>query len=310
MTLTLVRKLLRDVRLTLFLVCLLLLLFQVLWAKITQRITEEVLPQLINDILKDVPITTLLNIIFKGPGKIIETLAGGERVDLTRSSDMLTIGYVHPLVQTIFCVWAVGRAAGAVAGEIDRGTMELLLAQPLPRWRLVLAHFCVDLLTIPLVCLSLWAGSWLGAAIFFVDWSAGQGVGAMRVSPLDLAPGLANVAALLFALSGFTMWLSARGRFRWRVLGTAVFVTLLQFLVNVLGQMWDAMAFLRPLTVFYYYQPQQTILRGKWTVDLGVWNGGQPLLAVPAAAVLAALGLAGYALALRTFTRRDLPAPL
>ena len=47
--------------------------------------------------------------------------------------DMLSIGYVHPLVQIIFCIWAVGRASGAVAGELDRGTMELLLAQPLSR---------------------------------------------------------------------------------------------------------------------------------------------------------------------------------
>ena len=49
--------------------------------------------------------------------------------------DMLSIGYVHPLMQTIFCIWAVGRASGAIAGEMDRGTMELLLAQPLARGR-------------------------------------------------------------------------------------------------------------------------------------------------------------------------------
>ena len=47
-------------------------------------------------------------------------------MNLDRAMDMLSIGYVHPLVQTIFCVWAVGRASGALAGELDRGTMELL----------------------------------------------------------------------------------------------------------------------------------------------------------------------------------------
>src|SRR5262249_51269934 len=65
-------------------------------------------------------------------------------------------------MQTVFCVWAVGRAAGAIAGELDRGTMELLLAQPLPRWRLLLAHLLVDLITIPALCLSLWGGTALG----------------------------------------------------------------------------------------------------------------------------------------------------
>jgi ABC-2 type transport system permease protein len=67
---------------------------------------------------------------------------------------------------------------------------------------------------------------------------------------------------------------------------------------------------LRPLTVFYYYQPQQVILTGDWTVGLREWNGGDPLLRLPAPLVLYGVGLAGYALALWTLRRRDLPAPL
>src|SRR5258708_32498575 len=58
--------------------------------------------------------------------------------------------------------WAIGGGASAIAGEIDRGTMELLLAQPLARFKLILAHFIVDVLTIPVLCLSLWAGTCLG----------------------------------------------------------------------------------------------------------------------------------------------------
>ena len=106
------------------------------------------------------------------------------------------------------------------------------------------------------------------------------------------------------------MWNFKHSRFRWRVLGTAVFVTLLQFLVNAIGQLWEATAFLRPFTVFYYYQPQQIILKQKWTVDFAVWNDGQPLSDVPVLAVLLGLGAVGYLLAWWTFERRDLPAPL
>ena len=96
-----------------------------------------------------------------------------------------------------------------------------------------------------------------------------------------------------------------------RVLGIAILITLLQFLLNVVGQMWDAVGWLRPFTVFYYYQPQQIVLHERWTVDLGaVWNGGSPLLAINGAVMLLVVGLVGYGLALRTFCRRDLPAPL
>ena len=118
------------------------------------------------------------------------------------------------------------------------------------------------------------------------------------------------MAALMFAVSGYTMWLSSGGRYRGRVMGIAVMVTLLQFLINVVGQMWDAAEPLRPLTVFYYYQPQQIILEKVWSVDLGrAWHAATPL-AINVIAVLAAVGVLGYGMALWTFSRRDLPAPL
>src|SRR5262249_32809838 len=125
----------------------------------------------------------------------------------------------HPLVQTIFCIWAIGRAAGAIAGEIDRGTMELLLAQPVARWRGIVAHLCVDGLVIPLLCLSLWAGNWLGTWLVGMLQLNGPGQTSQQyVDPRIFAPAMVNVAALLFAVSGYTMWLSARGRFRGRVM--------------------------------------------------------------------------------------------
>jgi beta-exotoxin I transport system permease protein len=317
MTLTLVRKLLRDVRVQLLVVALLLVAFECLWVKITERISGQIVPFF----GQQIPLPKLEQALFQGPGKVIRTFMGGEDIKLNRAMDVLSIGYVHPLVQTILCIWAVGRASGAIAGELDRGTMELLLAQPLPRWRVVFAHLCVDLITIPLLCLALWGGTWLGV------WLVGpiqakapdlEGLPItltvdaekLRLFPEAIAPALVNVAALIFAVSGTTLWLSAAGRFRQRVLGVAVVLTLVQFLVNLVGQMWETLAFLRPLTVFYYYQPQQIILHGVWTVDFSVWNDGQPLFHVPGVAVLFAVGAVGYAGALWTFSRRDLPAPL
>jgi ABC-2 type transport system permease protein len=318
----LVRKLLRDVRLSLVVVALLLAAFQCLWAKITQRITGQLVPFFMGLAAgQQVSPIKVEEVLFEGPGRIMKTLMGGENIKLDRAMDILSIGYVHPLVQTILCIWAVGRAAGAIAGEIDRGTMELLLAQPLARYRVVLAHLCVDLLTIPLLCLSLWGGTWLGTWLvgpIEIDEASLKrfpipvqiDAEALRIDPAAFGPGLWNVAALLFAVSGYTMWLSACGRFRWRVLGTAVIVTLLQFLVNVVGQLWDTVAPLRPFTVFYYYQPQQIIFGRGWTVDLSVWNGGEPLWHLPVLAVLFGVGAVGYGMALWTFSRRDLPAPL
>jgi ABC-2 type transport system permease protein len=294
MTGTLFRKLLRDVRLPLLIVALLLALFQCLWAVITHRISGQLLPEIGQ---AGLPIELLKALLFKGPGKIVQTLLGGETIQVDRPQDMFSIGYVHPLTQVILCVWAIGRSAGALTGEIDRGTIELLLAQPVSRARVVWAHVLVDCFAIPILCLSLWSGTCVGA------WLAGlwDGPPGRGVDPLAFAPALLNVAALLLAISGYTLWLSAWGRFRGRVLGVAVLVTLLQFLVNVVGQLWDVAEPLRPFTVFYYYQPQQIILNPDWVHSPTVWRRLGVLLAV---------GAAGYLGALATFTRRDLPAPL
>lgn len=335
MTLVLVRKLLRDVRWMLLVVAILLLLFQVLWAHVTARVLGKFAP-LLNALaaLGGLSPAEMEAELFQGPGQVTRTIMGGEQVQLDGAMDMLSIGYVHPTIIILFCVWAIGRAAGAIAGEIDRGTMELLLAQPLARWRVLLAHFIVDLITIPILCLALWAGNALGA------WAVTPiQVEEPRLNPLKLKGGLVLpmpklkvdeeklaqklrieplrfwaaqvlVGGLIFAVGGLTMWLSSAGRFRWRVLGVAVLAALVQFLLNVLGQLWEPAAWLRPLTVFYYYQPQQVVLAGDWCVKLAEWNGGAALIRVPMPLVLYGVGVIGYLLALRTFARRDLPAPL
>jgi ABC-2 type transport system permease protein len=336
----LVLKLLRDVRTGLIVMALLLGGFQCLWAKVTSRISGD----LVSFVRPRIPLPVLEKVLFSGPGKLVRTFMGGEDIRIERAMDILTIGFVHPLVQTILCVWAIGRAAGAIAGELDRGTLELLLAQPVPRYRFILSQLGVDMITIPILCLTMWGGVWLGTWLvspievappepteampptlvpvgpFTIPLEVlqkaegsqeGESSDRLNMEPAVFGPALLAVASLLFAVSGYTLWLSARGRFRGRVLGLAVVATLLQFLVNVVGQLWDAVSWLRPFTVFYYYQPQQIILQHRWLIDLGdVWNGGRPLFAVPGAVVLLVVGVVGYLGALVVFCRRDLPAPL
>jgi ABC-2 type transport system permease protein len=323
MTLVLVRKILRDIRVPLFVVMLLLAAFQCLWAKITQRVTAQLLPLFLGLAnAQRISNEQVEKILFEGPGKVLRALLGGENIALNRAMDMMSVGYVHPTMQTLFCIWAIGRAAGAIVGEIDRGTMELLLAQPLPRSRVILAHFLVDLIVIPLLALSMWGGTYLGTYLVgpielsskeleTLPFKVSVNPEMLRIDPAAFGPALWNVGALIFAISGYTIWLSARGRFRARTLGIAVLVTLLQFLVNVLGQLWEPVAMLRPFTVFFYFQPQVIILSQKWTVDLGtVWNDGRPWFSVNVLVVLFSVGGLGYLMALRKFVRRDLPAPL
>ena len=334
MTFILVRKLLRDIRPALIVVCLILFLFAGLWVKITQRVTAEITP-FFNTVARvaKLPPKLFEDVLFKGPGKVSQAVLGGAVLRFEKPMDFLAVGLLHPVVLILSCVWAVGRAGGAVAGELDRGTMELLMSQPVPRNRLILAHLIVDAIAIPTLCLSFYAGTQFGIAVvgpFEINYTGVREALGREVPPAILAnlgiptepetlevsarpqfPALANLAGLVFALSGITIALSAYGRSRWKVIGYGVLVALIMFIVNVLGQLWDGAAFLRPLSVFYYYQPQKIMLRSEWSTDLGaVWSGWSPVGPVPVVGMLFAVGGVGYAIALRVFTRRDLPAPL
>ena len=331
MTFILVRKLLRDVRPALVVVCLLLFLFAAFWVKITQRVTTQIVPmaRLISQPFGNAKV--LESVFVRGPSKVSQAALGWGDMNFDNPTDFLAIGLLHPIVLVMCLVWGVGRAAGAVAGELDRGTMELLMSQPVPRNRLLLAHFLVDCIVLPVICLSFFAGTQFGL------WAVGDFVpdyamlddaakespivkGLLQRVPRDPTPlavsgrgelvGLVNTLALMFAISGATLALSAAGRSRWKVVGYAVLGVVVMFVANTIGQLWEPAGFVRPLTLFYYYQPQRAMIDGDWTVDLNkAWNLGGPVL-VPAVGVLAAVGAAGYALALRTFSRRDLPAPL
>lgn len=295
MTRTLIIKLLRDYRIGLIVVVLLLFLFQLLWSVVARRVSTEIMEAFAPF---GIGLPQLRQIVFQGPGKIIQSLLGGEMLRLDHAMDVLSMAYVHPLTQVILCVWAIGRASGAIAGEIDRGTMELLLAQPIRRSQLVLAHLTVDFLTIPVICLSMWAGTGIGA--YLVGFTSASDP-RLQVDLARFGPALVNVGLLVFAASGITMAVSAAGRFRGKVMGTAVVLALVQFLVNVIGQLWGPLEPLRPFTVFYYYQPQPIILQADWAEQAVVWQRF---------AVLAGVGALGYLTALWTFCRRDLPAPL
>ena len=327
MTLILFRKLLRDVRPALIVVCVVLFAFAAFWVKIAQRVTSEIAP-VFNSVALMVGDKNLFQeVLFKGPGKVSQAALGWGDLNFERPNDFLAMGMLHPIVLTLCVVWAIGRAAGAVAGEIDRGTMELLLSQPVPRNRLILAHFLVDLVVLPSICLAFFAGTQFGLAVvgdFVPDYSSLKGLRGPTGQPIRIPipdnpqplavngrselAGLTNTLALMFAVGGITMALSSVGRSRWKVTGYAVLIVVVMFVANTIGQLWEPAGFVRPVTLFFYYQPQKAMLDNNWLVDMGSAWPGTPR--VSGIGVLLTVGFVGYLLALRTFTRRDLPAPL
>jgi ABC-2 type transport system permease protein len=175
--------------------------------------------------------------------------------------------------------------------------MELLLAQPIRRTQIIVAHLAVDIMAFPALCVVMWLGTYCGTS-----WMGLQSLAQGKIEPLRFLPALLFVFALLFSVSGLTMGMSALGRSRARVWGWAITLILSMFLINVLGQMWpEWLDDLRPFTLFYHYKPQAMVLSEDWYSLSETWFH---------LAVLLLVGSGGYLLAWFAFTRRDLPAPL
>lgn len=198
----------------------------------------------------------------------------------------VTLGTQHPIAIALLSVFAVGASALAVAGERQRGTLEILLARPLTRSGLY-ATIAVALLCV--VALSL--GALLAG---FVVGAATQGV--VDDLAVDRMP-LVFLNGLLLWGAFTTFGLAASVSFDRA--GPAIGLTLAYLLVNyffeILGSLWQDVAWTQEYSLFHHFNPTE-ILEGRLDpIDL-VITGIAFLLPI--------------AWALIVFPRRDLAAPI
>jgi ABC-2 type transport system permease protein len=197
----------------------------------------------------------------------------------------ITIGTQHPLAIAMLAIFAVGATATAVAGERQRGTLEVLLARPVSRVTVYLSILVGLLLVVALVLAALIGG--------FIAGSAIQGV--IDELPLEHVP--------MLWLNGFLLWgafatfgLAASVSFDRP--GPAIGLTLAYLLVNyffeILGSLWREAEWTQEYSLFHHFQPTEILDGALDPIDLVI------------------LGIAfviPIVYALVVFPRRDLAAP-
>lgn len=187
-------------------------------------------------------------------------------------------GLMAPL---LFLVFAAGRAGRSLPGAEEDGTLELLLAYPVTRTRLLLERFAA--LSAQLVA--------LGLVVFLLI--------AVLAPAVDLdAVALGGLAAAVTGLVLLGVWFAAlataagalTGR-RLVVLGVTTATAVLGLLANTVTPRIGALAWTEYLSPFHYASGNDPLVNG-------VSVGNLAVLAVTAAALLA--------LAVWSFDRRDL----
>ena len=201
----------------------------------------------------------------------------GGHLDFTTPVGYLDARLFALVVPLLFLVYAIGWGARAIAGEEEAGTLDLLLAHPLSRARLLLEK--LGALTIQLGV--------LGVALVVVVIVSARAI-SMDVSSSRIAQAVIGVCLLALAHGTLALGVGAATGRRTTAIGVAAAVAVAGYFLNGLGQVVDALEPWRVLSPFDW--------AGEPLRD-GLDAGAVALAAAIVAAACAALPL---------FNRRDI----
>jgi len=173
---------------------------------------------------------------------------GGSGLTITTLGGFLGIEYL-----SLIWVFIVGAAvitfiAGALGGEVEDGTMEVTLSQPVSRTQVVLTSYvgmAVYAIVLNLVTV---------AAIYLPGFIHGVDV------PLDAMALLFVIGTLVtLAIGSFAFTVSAISSSKGRTIAITLGVMVAMYLADVLGNLSDKAEWLRNFSLFHYWKPADVI---------------------------------------------------
>lgn len=195
---------------------------------------------------------------------------------------LVSTTWAHPFLLIACWGFATLGASRFPARELEQGTLDTLMCQPLSRTRALLAHTLVTLLGL----LGLTAVALLGFTVGL------RPLGNDAPTLTQMLPVAASLWASSVFMLGLATLVSAHSRHAGRVTGTLLGVTLWSLLLAYLKPFVPWTAPLAPSGLLHYYRPGEIMQSGTW-----------PLASI---AGLLAAGLALWLLAARKLNTRDL----
>jgi ABC-type transport system involved in multi-copper enzyme maturation permease subunit len=214
------------------------------------------------------------------PPPMLQAMGFRDPMSVT-TQGVLGFAYAHPVVFLLLGLWTVRVTARGLSGEIGAGTMDLLASRSVARHTVVLTVAATTAAGVVIGVLAAWAGTALGLA--------SRDLGPIRGA--EFAPMVLGLALLFVAWAGVTLFVSAVQRQGGGTIAIVAGIMAATFALDYLARAWEPIRALRALSPFAYYEPQLILQQG---------------LAPGAALVLAGIAVAGLALALLAFRRRDL----
>jgi beta-exotoxin I transport system permease protein len=196
----------------------------------------------------------------------------------------LALGYTHPIYHILSLATVTWFACRALAGEMERGTIQLALSRPVSRSRLYLSRVFGVLTVTAGVAIIGPIGMLIGLAIARPDGSLDLN----HFIQIALATGL-----LTWSIGGIALAGSAAADRMGQAIGWVIAILVISYVVDYFAAIWSALKSIQPFSIFNYYDPA-----------IALSSGTLPLTNV---VVLGLVGLLGASAGLLVFTQRDLP---
>jgi ABC-2 type transport system permease protein len=214
--------------------------------------------------------------------QVINGFGGGNVLSLTGS---MAFAFQHPFTLLLVGIMAIAFPALAIAGERDKGTLEVTLSRPISRRGLLLTLYLAGIVFVAVLIGVLATTTAITAmAVGFGD----------EVEVANLAQ-LWFVSTLLFvAFMAVTFAVSVESDRAAPAIGLPAIFILLNYLAFTIGGIWPDVGFLEDWSMFNLLKAQQVLDGGAALSDI-----------VVIVAFIAVLALVAF----YRFPKRDLPAP-
>lgn len=185
-----------------------------------------------------------LNQLWESYPEGIRKAFGGENFTFATFDGFLSVEYFNQMWVIVMTAFSISIATGAIALEIEKGTMELLLAQPVSRRSLLLTrHFFFELGLLFLI----------GATL--VPIAIGSPLVGGDIDYLGLLALVVPSFLFFTAIGSVTFFFSVLFNNR----GTAIFVSLgiiiISYALDILAKINDTISKVHFLSIFYYWDP-------------------------------------------------------
>jgi ABC-2 type transport system permease protein len=182
-----------------------------------------------------------------------------------------------PLLLLIF---TVGFGSGTIAGEEEKGTLDILLANPIERWQVVVEKFIAMAISTTIL-----------AAVTAAAIIIGTALADMEVSSENVVAIVASVELLALAFGSIALFLGCLSGSRGLSMGVTSALALVSFFLHALAPLANVLKDYQKFSLFYHYLGENPLQVG---------------LKLEHVFVLVAVSLVFLILSLVVFQRRDL----